>query len=332
MLGLAFRRAGAALAGAGLVLAVSGCADLRQWQGGTPQTDALVAAQPTDPAAGPRSALLARVPFFAQEEAQCGPAALATVLVDLGLPVTPKDLLDQVFTPAREGSFQVEMLAAARRRGALAVRVGPRLPAALREVAAGRPVVVLLNPALAFWPRWHYAVLVGYDLDAATVTLRSGGEAAAVWPLRTFEYAWSRSAFWGMVVTPATQPPATASRDDLADAVTAWARLQPAEAARPAYDAALALWPRDTALRLGLAQTWADQRAWPQAVAALEQAVADGGGAVALNNLAMVWWQAGQAERAREVAAQAVQRARTHEPRWLGVTEDTWRQVQASPP
>ncbi len=280
----------------------------------------------------PEQVLLDAVPFFPQEEAQCGPAALATVLAHQGWPGTPKDLLDQVFTPAREGSFQVEMLAAARRQGALAVRVAPRLDALLQELAAGRPVLVLLNPGLALWPRWHYAVVVGHDLHAGTVTLRSGGTRADVWPLRTFDFAWARGARWGFVLSPPDHPPSTATQGDLVDAVVAFARVQPPALARSAYQAALSQWPDLPVLELGLAQSWADQRQWSQAITALKAAVAHGGGAVALNNLAMAWWQAGDAAQARRVAAQALARAQAAEPQWLGVVQDTVLEVQQPAP
>ena len=312
-----------------LALALGGCADLAQFRGGSPQADALLSQTPADI---PERVSLDDVPFFPQDEFQCGPAALATVLNHMGLAVTPQALAPQVYTPEREGSLQVELLASARRQGALAVRVTPRLDALLRELTAGRPVLVLLNPGLAAWPRWHYAVVVGHDLKAGTVTMRSGAERVAVWPLRTFDFAWARGARWGVVVTPPEQPPATAARGDLLDAVTALARVQPAAASRKAYTAALALRPDDAVLELGLAQTWADQQAWAEAIQVLESAVAHGGGAVALNNLAMAWWQAGDAQRARQVAEQALARARDREPAWLSTVEDTLRQVQGPVP
>ena len=127
------------------------------------QTQALRASPPSDL---PVRAELEATPFYPQTEYQCGPAALATVLGAAGIAADPGTLAEQVFLPARTGTLQIEMVAGARRQGAVATRIPPTLTAALHEVAAGRPVAVLLNLGLSWYPLWHYAVLIGYDLDS----------------------------------------------------------------------------------------------------------------------------------------------------------------------
>lgn len=82
------------------------------------------------------------VPFFPQDEFQCGPAALATVLVDSGVAVTPDELTDKVYLPEREGSLQLELIAASRRYERLPYVLDGTLAAILAELAAGRPVLV----------------------------------------------------------------------------------------------------------------------------------------------------------------------------------------------
>ena len=72
---------------------------------------------PPESAALPARVELRDVPFFPQEAYQCGPAALATMLGQRGLALTPGQLKDEVFIPGREGSLQLEMVAAARARG-----------------------------------------------------------------------------------------------------------------------------------------------------------------------------------------------------------------------
>ncbi|HJW10181.1 MAG TPA: PA2778 family cysteine peptidase, partial [Albitalea sp.] len=143
------------------------------------------------PADLPHSAELEATPFFAQTEYQCGPAALATVLAAAGLNADPAELGQQVFLPARTGTLQIEMMAGARRQGAVATRLPATLEALLREVHAGHPVVVLQNLGLSWYRVWHYAVLIGYDIDNGDVILRSGTTRREVMAMRTFEHTWT---------------------------------------------------------------------------------------------------------------------------------------------
>src|SRR5689334_22420400 len=117
---------------------------------------------------------LTKVPFFAQQEYQCGPAALAMVLGFDGVDVTPESLVPKVYLPQRHGSLQVEMVAAPRAYGLVSWQLAPRLEDVLREVEHGTPVVVLQDYGL--WPVriWHYAVVVGFDRGTRKVVLRSG--------------------------------------------------------------------------------------------------------------------------------------------------------------
>ncbi|MCX8518283.1 MAG: PA2778 family cysteine peptidase [Rhodoferax sp.] len=122
----------------------------------------------------PVQAGVASVPFFAQKEHECAPASLAMVFSAAGIAVTPQALLEQVYLPARKGSLQVEVLAATRRQALLALTLPPSMSALLQEVTAGHPVLVLQNLSLPVYPVWHYAVVVGYDLERNTLTLHSG--------------------------------------------------------------------------------------------------------------------------------------------------------------
>ena len=142
---------------------LAGCAQF------VPQTIALRSVWPPDVA---RMVELRHVPFFPQSEYQCGPASLATIMNAAGARVDPNDLVDQVYLPARQGSLQVEMLAAPRRHGLVGWQMPANYDALLREVAAGRPVLVLQD--LGIWPftKWHYAVVVGFDYESGELYLR----------------------------------------------------------------------------------------------------------------------------------------------------------------
>ena len=129
-----------------------------------------------------------------------------------GVAVSPDALTDEVYIPARKGSLQVEMLAGARRHGLLAYELAPELKDVLAEVAAGNPVIVLQNLGLwAFHPYWHYAVVMGYDLEKNRDPAAFGHQGAPRrCPLGLFEFLWIDGGRWSMVALPAGRLPASA--------------------------------------------------------------------------------------------------------------------------
>src|SRR3569623_834586 len=138
------------------------------------------------------------------------PAALATVLAWSGSAVTSESLVNEVYVPARKGSLQPELLAAARRLARAPYVLRSDVADVLREVAAGHPVLVLQNLGLSWAPRWHYAVVVGFDLARERVVLRSGTEKRHEVSLALFERTWRRAHAWAVVVPPPAELPATA--------------------------------------------------------------------------------------------------------------------------
>lgn len=283
-----------ALAAGALLLA--GCAT---------QTRSLLRAPPADlPAAASNDA----TPYFEQDAFHCGPASLAMALSAAGLPSTPEALAGSVFLPGRQGSLQIEMLAAARSRGAVAFRIPGRLDALLRELAAGRPVIVLQNLGLAIEPVWHYAVAIGYDLAAEEILLRSGPHQRLRMPMSTFEHTWDRSGRWAFVALAPGRLPATADEREVVAALVAFERTAPPSAARQAYGAAAERWPDNLAIAIGLGNSAYASGDRLAAAAAFRAAAGRHGDGAALNNLAVVLDELGETDEALQAARSAAER------------------------
>ncbi len=203
----------------------------------------------------PQRAELGTVPFHAQEDFQCGPAALAMAFGAVGEAVEPEALAPQVYLPGRQGSLQVEMLAATRRNGLVAVELKPSLSDLLSEIAAGNPVIVLQNLAFDWYPVWHYAVAIGYDLNEGSVTLRSGLERRIEIPMGTFERTWARGGYWAMLALPPGRMPASVSEADYLNAVARLERAGSSDAAQAAYGNALRHWPGNLVALVGMGNT-----------------------------------------------------------------------------
>lgn len=183
------------------------------------------------------------VPFFAQDEFQCGPAALATVLVHEGIDVTPQALRSQIYIPGRRGSLQAELLAATRRHGHVPYILPRSLAPMLNEIRAGRPVLLLQNLGLERWPVWHYAVLVGYDPERDRFLLRSGTTHRKQMRARTFLASWVRAGRWSVIVSTLSDPPVSADVLGWLRAVAPFESTGKLELAAEGYEAAVRRWP-----------------------------------------------------------------------------------------
>lgn len=278
-------------AGALLLLSLLGCA-------GTPQVEALRHGAETLP----RHAEISAVPFFPQETHQCGPASLAMAANYAGVAVNADTLTAQTYLPEREGSLQAEMMAATRRQGLVAYPMAPSLRDLFSEVASNNPVVVLQNLGLGFFPKWHYAVVIGYDLGREEAVLRSGLEQRQVLPFRTFEYTWARSGYWAMLALPPSRLPATADEGRYVSAALALEQTGKPESAQIAYQTALLRWPKNLTARMGLGNTAYTAGNMQLAESAFRQAAADHPKDwMPLNNLAYAL--AGQQRHAEALAA-----------------------------
>jgi hypothetical protein len=200
----------------------------------------------------PRKVELEATPFFPQRDYQCGPAALATVLVESGVATTADELVGAVYLPGRKGSLQPELVATTRARGRLPYLVPPDVDAILSAVAGGHPVLVLQKLGAGPWPSWHYAVLVGYDLDANRVTLRSGTTRALEMSAGKFLWSWDRAGRWSLLALDPGELPPQADPARYLEAAAGLEATGRTEAAELSYRAVQRQWPESGMARLGL--------------------------------------------------------------------------------
>jgi hypothetical protein len=290
-------RAGFLIAALAAACGLGGCISL-------PQTDAL---RESPPQGLPARIELTQVPFHLQDDFLCGPASLAMVFNAAGVQADVESVKPLVYLPGRKGSLQAEMLGATRRMGLVAYPLAPQLEDLLREVAAGTPVVVLLNLAFKLAPVWHYAVVVGYDLDKREVIVRSAKRSRDEWSFGFLEYFWKESGYWSMLALPPGRLPATAREAEFAVAVAALEQAGQVRGARESYRAMLERWPDNLIgliglgnVEYGLKDLVAAERAFRRASLAHPQS------AVAFNNLAHVLAALGRLDEAEAAARAAV--------------------------
>lgn len=272
---------------------------------------------------------LAGTPFYPQDRHQCGPASLAMALNAAGHAAEPKQLEPWLYLPEREGALQAEMLAAARRAGALALP-GPReLPGLFAELSAGRPVIVLQNLGLNWAPRWHYAVAIGYDLRGGQVILRSGTTQREVMALSTFARTWARSGYWSMIISPSGELPVTADQTEVEQALAALEKFSSDATMISHYQTAARRWPTSLLLQVGLGNAYARGQRFDAAEQAFRSAAEHHPRSpVVLNNLASVLQSQGKAKEALQVADRALDAAAGSE--WEGHARATRDEIRAA--
>jgi tetratricopeptide (TPR) repeat protein len=297
-------------------LILSGCA---VWQRGD---------WPQDLAGTPPQREIASVPFFPQDEYQCGPAALAMVLAWSGLDVKPAELTEKVYTASLQGSLQPAMIAGARRSGRLAYVISGT-ENLIREIAAGHPVIVLQNLGLSWIPVWHYAVAVGYDTPRDEVILHSGLDARQRLSMPVFQNTWARAGDWGLLVLPPGELPATATEGRFVEAVLGLEKAKQPAAAVQGYRAALNHWPQNLPAVMGLGNSYYALGDLKNSEAAFRQATeSHPHEGAAFNNLAHVLLAQGRRQDALDAARQAVALGGPHQ----SVFRKTLEEIQAASP
>ncbi len=273
---------------------LAGCASFRQMK------------MPPLPQGLQASRELAAVPFFSQEKYQCGPAALAMAMSWSGLPLQPQDLIEEVYTPARKGSLQTDLIAGARRHGRIAYEIFD--PESLfSQIAAGYPVVILQNLGVSWLPVWHYAVVIGYDTAQEYVILRSGTVYRKVMPFGIFEKTWARSGYWGLVILQPTQLPALPVETIYLAAVLGLENAGQYQAAASGYRTALGQWPQSLAAGMGLGNSYYALGDLKNSETAFRETIRlHPRAAPAYNNLAQILMEQRSYAEAREMALRAV--------------------------
>jgi len=232
---------------------------------------------------------LIHTPFYPQVTDQCGPSALAAILNSSGVTVTPQDLKTNIYIPGRQGSLQIELLAATRGYGRLPYLIDENVLALLDEVRDGRPVLVLQNLGSKRSPIWHYAVVVGYLADKKQFVLRSGDQERHLLRASRFVHSWHRAGYWGVLALQPGEMPASPDADKYVRSVAAVEAIGDFESAVAGYQAATERWPAHSLAWLGMGNAYYSQGNLDLAESAYQQILSfDADHLVALNNLSQV--------------------------------------------
>ncbi|MDG9883589.1 MULTISPECIES: peptidase C39 family protein [Pseudomonas] len=181
----------------------------------------------------PQRVELSSVPFFRGNADQSAPMALAALLSQQGVRVTP-GLLG---LPKQAEKLQAGVETTARQYGMLVYPLDHSLAALLSQVAAGYPVLVRFQEGSAFWSEPRYGLLVGFDRYKQRVLLRAGNSRRLLMDFDAFESAWKKEGSWAVLVQQPRQLPAAVDRQRWLKAANDLAQAGQEQAARQAVEA-----------------------------------------------------------------------------------------------
>ncbi len=198
---------------------------------------------------------LTSTPFYPQLAYYCGPAVLAALANYRDIDILPEDIAPLIYVPDLEGSLQEEVIAATRQFNLLPVQLDGKLESIFREIDSGNPVLVLQNLGLDIYPKWHYAIVIGYDLDEETVVLRSGTRKRLVRSFSLFERTWKRGGYWSLAIVAPGQVPVTVDAESFLNTLIEFEQTSGAYPAYQGYLSAAKKWPSNALARIGLGNT-----------------------------------------------------------------------------
>lgn len=146
------------------------------------------------------------IPFFAQEEFQCGPSTLASALNFWGYKIYPEDISKTIYLENIRGTLKMDMVSFVRRYeepGRISVsEVKGDLLLLKKDLASGYPVVVFVDLGIWNIQKGHYMLMVGYDDLKGGIIAYSGVERDKFISYNRFMRMWERGGYWALRIIP----------------------------------------------------------------------------------------------------------------------------------
>ena len=164
-----------------------------------------------DPARPAAERIIPDVPFFAQEQYQCGPASLAGVLRHMGLTgaqATPDGIAEAIFRPGMHGTLSLDLALYPRTLGLSSRWYDGSVADLMAAVDSGQPRIVMVDHGYGPVSTYHFMVVVGYAPDA--VIVNSDRTPLQRLPWASFLRTWDRTDRWTLEVRRQEPAPAPA--------------------------------------------------------------------------------------------------------------------------
>ena len=146
------------------------------------------------------SRMIQNVPFYPQEEFQCGPASLAGVLNHWNITVSPEEIASEIYSKSAKGTLTIDMVLYVEKRGLKARQYPGSFEDIKSKIDSGYPLIVLVDEGFLIYQKNHFMVVIGYRGEG--ILVNSGREKHKFIPVKDFLRSWERTKFWSLWITP----------------------------------------------------------------------------------------------------------------------------------
>jgi len=140
------------------------------------------------------------VPFYPQEDYQCGPASLAGVLNFWKETDTPSAIAEKIFSPSAKATLTLDMQFYAEKKGLTALQYSGGMDDLKSRIREGYPLIVLVDYGFWMYQAHHFMVVIGYT--GGNVIVNSGKSEKALISDRDFLKTWQKTTCWTLWVKP----------------------------------------------------------------------------------------------------------------------------------
>ncbi|MDP3049573.1 MAG: C39 family peptidase [Thermodesulfovibrionales bacterium] len=142
--------------------------------------------------------IISNVPFYAQEDYQCGPASLAGVMNYWKIDVTPDDIAKEIYSKSAKGTLNIDMVIYPQRKGLIAEQYSGGMKDLKKNIDSGYPLIVLVDYGFWAFQSNHFMVVVGYNEDG--VIVNSGKDKGRFISEEDFIKTWEKTKFWTLLI------------------------------------------------------------------------------------------------------------------------------------
>lgn len=204
--------------------------------------------------------------------------------------------------PAKGGTLQIELSAAARADGLVVYPLQGGFEALIAELSADHPVVALLNRGFSWYPLWHYAPIVGYETQTQQIMTHYADTPDEMLSLHTFLSMWERADRWGVILLPPYELPVSLAKEQVLRSIYDFESTGKREEAIVSYKTAHLRWPYDTNILFALANAYYKTQRLDEAEKTYRLILAlDAKNPLASNNLADLLTSQSRLEEALEI-------------------------------